>query len=295
MSRRHSVTSVGLILGLSSSCSYVSIGEELSSEMRGAGFVQCSSEVVSLFSAFPGIEATTCLTSTASGFTLVGAEVMRGPISGFYRPFLVRDGGAPPERIGKRDYRVSFDAKWNPPGSKVAWTGTIGLPNPSEFSNDQVFVLDVATMTVTECPKFTGAAFQLSWAPDSSALAVVVAASDESIGDRPHGDLFLLDLHKQKSLRLSEGRLMISPVWSPDGTSLVAADEERPVIVCFDRDGRPLGESEVAVEQGPAPQQIQELSWTSREGLAVRFADFDGEKLLNSRWVRIGAAAVPCR
>jgi len=98
---------------------------------------------------------------------------------------------------------------WSPDGKKIAFTGYPA----GAYSPPQIFVLTVATGTVTQLTELKDGAFDPAWSPDGASIAL----AGRSDG---HTNLIVMKADGSGLTRLTDGRAERAPAWSPDGSEI---------------------------------------------------------------------------
>lgn len=256
-------------------------------------FSKCAPALADSIQAASGISPSRCLESSSRNEILIGFWRKGDPLAGHQRVALYLKNEQRLMEFGSQAFRVSYDAAWSLDGRKVAMTGTYQFVEPEEFYRDQVFVYELSNNKISQLGSVPGAAFQLAWSPDSSRLVAVVVASQDDIGDSPHGDGFLLEEGKDGAQRLTDGRSVKSPAWSPDGRSVALADESSPAILFFSSAGRLLRTLDLGILSSSRLSDIQQLGWLSDRRLLLHLGDFNGRSMENDQWLELRLQELP--
>lgn len=108
---------------------------------------------------------------------------------------------------------------WSPEGDKIAYISNKG--NDS-FSQNRIIIYDVETQTkINHVPSISSS---ISWSPDGKYIAFTRHMTDSWTGSR-FQDLFIYDVERKRSHRLSQFLRAKNPDWSNDGTKIAFVTE----------------------------------------------------------------------
>ena len=146
--------------------------------------------------------------------------------------YLVADDGAGLRRL-TNDGAADVVPRWSPDGTLIAFSSDRGAPMRMPLPEFDLWLLDLTTGRARPLTQGFGDVLGHSWSPDQDRIVFIRTRPE---GDR-FGDIWWIDVRGGDAELLATGDFA-SPEWSPDGTAIayVAQRNDEPFVAILDLD-----------------------------------------------------------
>lgn len=195
----------------------------------------------------------------------------------WYAICVVRVDGTDARRLTKGI--AASDPSWSPNGDRLAFTRHEVGGEFTQSYQDNIFVMDADGSDVQQItPEREGqSSFRPTWAPDGQRIALLRSNTVAINSPTRYGDLLIVNVDNGDETRLTRGKLVSGPAWSPDGRSIAMAIGTRG-------DGVPTVPNSDIYDLSLADGSLRQLTHTPATYESAPAWSPDGSQIAFARW-----------